>query len=237
MNYLKFDSNKRLNYSVTNPGEFILPLLSPLSGTYSLKQIVIPLSYFNVNETNNLIYFYENGSLKIATLTPGYYDDNTLLVQLASSLTSASGGFSTYTVSRSVLPMRITIASTNNFQLLFSNTINSAAEVIGFSPLDTLTATSQVAQNISNLSTLRSFSISVNGENGFNDSVGSACTFVAPILGVSGAISIYEPPLHYQQRITFSSPTTTLRIKVANDNGVAVNLSADWYMILHKDHC
>lgn len=238
MNYIKIDSGKRLNRSTTSPGEFILPLSKPLSGTHSLKQIVIPLSYFNVNITNNLIYFYENGSAKTAELEPGYYNDSDLLVQLKNALDYASGGYATYTVTRSQLPLRIMVVSTQNFQLLFgSNTVNSAAEIIGYSPVDTQLFTFHVATNISNLSTLRSFSVNINNENGFVDSVDAACTFVVPVLGVSGAITIYEPSAIFPQRVTFNSPTTNLQIKVTNDNGVAVNLSADWYFILHKEHC
>ena len=239
MNYIKLDSSKRINYSSTNPGEFTLLLQTPLSGTYSLKQAAIGLSYFNINSTNNLVYFYENATAKTAVLTPGFYSDADLLVQLASALTTASTSFQTYTVTRSSLPMRITISGTQNFQLLFgSNTVNSASEVIGFLPLDTPSATSQVAQNISNLSTLRSFSINLNNENGFSDSAGSASTFVIPILGVSGAIMMYEPSLHYPQRVTFNSSTTTLRVKIADDNAKTVNLSTDWYFILEKElHC
>jgi hypothetical protein len=236
-NYIKLDSSKRLNYAATNPGEFILPLSKPLSGTYSLKQVVIPLSYFNINATNNIIPFYENATAKTAVLTPGYYSDSDLLVQLASAMTATSAGFQTYTVTRSALPMRITIAGTQNFQLLFgSNTVNSAAEIIGFMPIDTPSATSQLAQNISNLSTLRSFSINLNMENGFSDSIGNASTFVIPILGVSGAINIYEPPLHFQQRVTCNSSTSNLRIKVTDDNANALGLCSDWYMILQKEH-
>lgn len=223
-NYIKLDSSKRINYSSTNPGEFILPLQTPLSGTYYLKQAVIGLSYFNINSTNNLIYFYENGANKTAVLTPGFYADSDLLVQLASAMNAASAGFSIFTVTRSQLPMRISIVSTNAFQLLFSNTLNSASEVIGFLPVDTASSTSQVAQNISNLSTLRSFSITINNENGFNDSVGAACTFVVPVLGVSGAIICYEPTSHFPQRVTFNAATTTLKIKVRDDNGNTVQL-------------
>jgi hypothetical protein len=238
MNYIKLDSGKRINRSTTGPGEFILPLLTPLSGAYLLKQIVIPLSFFNVNQTNNLIYFYENGTAKTAELEPGYYDDATLLVQLKDALDYASGGFSTFTITRSQLPLRIMLSSTNNFQLTFgSNTVNSAAEILGFSPIDTQSFTFHMAANISNLSTLRSFSISVNNENGFSDSIGNACTFVIPILGISNSIQIYEPSLHYQQRITFNSSTTNLIIKVCDDNNATVSLFADWYMILEKLHC
>jgi len=203
-------------------------------GYYKLCQAYVPVTNYNVSSTNNVIPFYENLTVKTATLTPGYYDTSSLLEEVAVQKTVASLGFATYSVTQSALPLRITITSTQNFQLQFgSNTVNSAAAVLGYTPVDTGMATSHLASNIANLAAVRSFNISINNESSFIDSQGRSCSFVIPILGNTGSVSVYEPTAVFPQTTYFTSHVSTLNIKVTDDNGVILNLSSDFYF-MHK---
>jgi len=233
--YLKIDSQQRMNYATTNPGSFNIVLQRPLEGSWRLCQAYVPVSQYNVNSTNNVINFFENNVSKTATLTQGYHDTNTLMAEVAAQMTAASGGFAIFTVTQSSLPLRITISSTQNFRLQFgSYKTNSAASIIGYLPVDTAIATSHLAANIANLVTQRSYNISINNESRFIDSTGRLCSFVVPVLSNSGGLAVYEPSIIFPQIITFTQPTSTLKIQVTDDTGNIIGLSCDFYLLLGK---
>ena len=233
--YLKIDSSSRLNPASTSPGEFTIQLSSGLIGQYRLCQAYIPSSFFNINSTNNKLPFYEDGTAKLASLTAGYYDTATLLTEIATQLNAASASYATYTVTQSFLPLRITISSTQSFSLQFgTRPTESCASILGFSANDTASSTSAVATGICNLATVRSFAIQINNEIGFTDSSGHHCTFLVPITGNSGSLSLYEPPISFSQTVWFTSTTNTLNIRVCDDSGVTLGLTADWYLIIKK---
>ena len=234
--YLKLDSSHRLNYSTTNAGSFSIQLKQALLGRYNLCSVYIPATNFNISTTNNKIPFIENGISKVATLTPGYYATSDLLVAVAAQMTTTSGGYATYTCVQSALPMRITVTSTQLFSFSFGSVpLNSAAIILGFLPTDsTAAATSQVAPNMCNLATVRSFNIQMNSECKFSDVRGVSCAFLIPILGNTGSVSVYEPTDVFPQTICFTQPVSTLNITVSDDNGIPLNLSNEWYMVLNQ---
>jgi hypothetical protein len=234
--YLKIDSAMRMNPLTTSPGQFTVQLQSSITGRWALKQAYAIASNYNISDTNNVIAFYENAVLKTATLTSGYYNVNQLLAELASQLTAASGGYATYTVTQSLLPQRITIASTQNFELRFgSSPDRSAAEILGFPPVDTASATSQLASSAPNLATIRSYNIQVNDTTGFVDTRGRSSSLVIPILGNSQSLCIYEPTETFPQVLDFHQHVSVLTVKVSDDSGNVLGLTADWYMILCKE--
>ncbi len=233
--YIKLDSSQRAYYTTTNAGAFTLTVQRPLKGRWRLCQAYVPVSQFNVGATNNVIYFYENNVAKTATLTPGYYDSNSLLTEVATQMNAASGGYAAYSVTQSALPLRITIASTQPFSLQFQTyTANSAASILGYLPVDTALATSQLATNISNLLSVRSYNISINNQSGFLDATGRLCTFVIPVMSNTGGLAVYEPSITFPQHIDFCQPTATLKIQVTDDNGTPIALSCDFFLILGK---
>jgi hypothetical protein len=235
--YTKIDSSQRLNYTNTNPANFIVNLRQVIQGNWRLCQVYMPSTNYNISTTNNRIPFIDNGVPKTATLTPGYYTSNsTLLNELALQMTIASAGFGVYTCVQSILPLRLTISSTQPFQLLFGSANScSAANVLGFLPVDSPMATSQEAVNGCNLAQVRSFNIRVNNQAQFYDTTGRNCTFMVPIIGNSNEICIYEPSMQFSQRICFDQPTSVLNIQVVDENGVTLGLCADWYFILARD--
>ena len=232
---LKLDSAQRLNYSTTNAGSFVVKLQRPLQGYYKLCSAYMPVTNYNISSTNNRIPFYENGTAKVAVLTPGYYASPDLIAQVATQMTTASSGFATYSCTQSALPLRITVTSTQPFNFQFGTVpLNSAAIVLGFLPTDTSSATSQTATNMYNLATIRSFNIQLNSETSFTDVNGRGCTFVVPILGNSESVTVYEPTESFPQTVFFTSSVSQLTIQVLDDNGTPLNFSADYYLILKK---
>jgi hypothetical protein len=233
--FLKLDSSHRINYASTNAGSFNIKLQRPMQGYYKLCSAYMPVTSYNISSTNNRIPFYENGAAKVAVLTPGYYASSDLIAQVATQMTAASSGFATYSATQSALPLRITVTSTQLFMFQFGSVpLNSCAAVLGYLPVDTPSATSQTATNMYNLATIRSFNIQLNSETQFTDVNGRGCTFVVPILGNSGSVSVYEPTKAFPQTVFFTSPTSQLTIQVSDDNGIPLNFSADFYLILKK---
>jgi len=233
--YLKIDSAKRVNYATTTPAQFLVPLQQAIEGCYRLKQVAVPITAFNVSSENGTIPFFENGSAKTCVLTPGYYTAKDLIDALAAGLTTASGGFATYTAERSDIPHRLTITSTQLFQLQFgSRSTKNAAEVLGFVPIDTAFGLTQTASNGINLATVRNYNIIVNNETSLIDSTGRGCSFLVPLFGNANSMCLYEPTLHFPQHLTFNKPTSLLGISVVDDDGAVLGLSSDWHFILEK---
>lgn len=236
-NYIKIDSAKRLNYTTTSPGQVTIPLNQRLSGKYSVKQVFITNSNFNVTTTNNRIPFFENGADKVAVITPGFYNSTaTLLTQVANALTTASGGFSVFTASMIAIPFRIQVSSTHAFNLRFGAfPVNSAAELLGFLGVDNSQSTLQVATNVCNLAMIRSFNINISGCNtGFTDTNGNNFTLSIPIFNNTLSLTLYEPTLQFPQYVEFTSPAKTLNISIVDDNNNTIALCTDWYIILQQ---
>ena len=232
---LKLNSSQRINYASTNAGEFTIQLQTSIQGTYTLKQVYIPITNFNVSSVNNVIPFFENGLAKTAILPSGYYTSTTLISAVASSMTAASGGYATYTAAQSAIPLRLTITSTQNFQLLFASQPNqNASTLLGYLPINTVSATSQLAAHSIDLSTMLHYNISVNNEIGFVTNTGQSFTFLIPLTGQTNSLTLYEPTLHFPQTVTFRFPTTSLNIKVTDDNNNVVSLGNDWSFVLSK---
>lgn len=232
---IKIDSSQRINYATTNAGQFRVPLQQAMQGTYALKQVLVPITNFNVSATDNVIPFFENGVAKTAALSIGYYTSATLKTAVVNALNTASGGFAIYTADVSSIPQRLTISSTQPFQLQFgTRSTNSIALTLGYLPADTDLATFQLAPNGINLSVIRSYNVSVNGEVGFTNNAGQSFTFLVPLTGQANQLCLYEPTLHFPQYLTISQPVSTLHIKVTDDNNNVLSLSADWHFVISR---
>ena len=151
----KISSIKRNTGSVN---DFTLQYSPPLpEGLYRLRQAVIPNSVLIVNNTNNKIYFEENGgSILTATMTNGDYTTTTLATQIGTAMTaiSASAGLvRTYTATFSTITNLFTVTvGTSSFKMLMATyTSNSASIITGFNTDDTSFASSQVGDSVVNL--------------------------------------------------------------------------------------
>lgn len=110
----------------------------------------IPITYYGVNSTNNIIYFNENiGANATATITSGNYTPSTLGSHLATILTAASPNARTYTVTYSTITNAFTITvSAGTFRFSFgTNTAMSAFRVLGFNQVDGVLSASQTSPN------------------------------------------------------------------------------------------
>ena len=102
------DSRDR-DSSFNSSCDFTINLSSSLTNISKvrLNWCMIPNTSYNINSSNNVITFFENSTSKNTSLTVGWYDANSLATLLASSLTTASGGYNTYTVTYNSLTMHL----------------------------------------------------------------------------------------------------------------------------------
>ena len=106
-----------------NSNQFRYSLRRPLTNVMSIELMngCIPTFIYNVNVGWNTFSFQEGLVLSTITLTPGFYTEGTLLVELQKQLNAIPGKRNTYTVTQNLATKRLTIASTNvtPYSLLF----------------------------------------------------------------------------------------------------------------------
>lgn len=112
-----------------------------------LINFIMPNSIYNFTTSNNTIYFRENATNKTATVTPGFYTADTLATTLASILTTASGGFNTYTVTYSAITGKLTFSAGSNFQFMAGTNPTFPYRELGITQADTVAATSLTSTN------------------------------------------------------------------------------------------
>ena len=109
---------------------FTVNLTSGLNqGSYiEITDITIPNLWHNIDSYNNTIVF-NDGSLRTATVTPGYYSNASLLTALAAAMQVASG-VTTFTAAQNSSTLLTTITGSNTFTINFA--LSTIAYVLGF---------------------------------------------------------------------------------------------------------
>lgn len=236
MSYLKIDSAQRINPTTTSPSQFTIRASNTVfSGRYTLKGIFIPVTFFNVNSTNNLVYFKDFVGEHVAVIPPGYYSPLPFMAAVGVAMTLVGyGGASTFTITRDPVTLYLTTASSASlFAFTFgTNTANSANMLLGYPQQDTAETSFHTGTQMVNVSQTRSFNISINNYASTMNLNGNGYSFVIPIQVVTPAISYYEPPVNFEQSITIDYPTQTLNIAVYDDNHKLLQCVSDWYMIV-----
>lgn len=129
--YLLIDSADRSSGTST---DFKVQINPPINGINKIElfSISMPNTAYNINESNNFIYFTED--IDIAQeLFPGNYNINTLLEAIGSRMTTASNVESTYVATYNPTTMKITVTSGGNWKFNFGNQItNSIASILGY---------------------------------------------------------------------------------------------------------
>ena len=234
--FIKLDSAQRINFNTTTAASFTLKGTNMVvQGRYDLKSIIIPITFYNVSASNNAIYFNDTTGNHRAVIPEGFYTAATYITAIGAAMTSAGSG-STYTAFRDTVSLCLKVVSSNNaFCFTFgSNTLNSAAIMMGYAQADTLAAYLLTASNIVNISQTRSFNISINNYSNINGLNGNGYTFVIPVTGTTPSLMSYEPTQWFNQSFVVDSPTQTLDIAVYDDNHVLLNCFSDFYMILEN---
>jgi hypothetical protein len=111
---LIIDSADRNTNKFPNVGQYTYMLINEFTEVVAIElaQARIPNTIFNVNSSNNLIYFSEDGeTLFRATIAVGNYTSLTTFATAVQTALNSAGGSSTYTVSIDPLTSYMTINS------------------------------------------------------------------------------------------------------------------------------
>ena len=220
------------------PSDFTIQSKITFDGIYQLNWVYCPLTFPNVTERNNKIYFRESGVDKVAEIEPGYYIGISNLMTAVGTALTTSSGVNVYTVSQDALSGLISIESdTVEFEFTFTNLVDSAAEVLGFASGVYVESDSLVLTAIRNpnLATLQNLNIDINGISTVMSTSGNAqATITVPILSDLLSICYFKPPDNSPELFEFPQKTTTLRIRVTDDQQKVVPLESEWHMVVTK---
>jgi len=237
---LIISSSDRTSSSVSST-DFTVQIPSPLYGvnTIELLSASIPLSYYNVDETNHTVYYTpipQIGTESI-TLDHGNYTVQTLVEAVATKLSVDSEVV--YTASYNPTTMKITISSVGNFKLLFSNTSTSAASLLGYDNVDTASATSHEASYAPKLHPLEHIYIEILELSNHiltTNPLINRCSFMIPVTQNGGEIEYYVPTNETGlQGVMLNSATIpSFRIQLRDHLGRILDLhGSNWSMILN----
>lgn len=220
---IKISSRLREAHS-TSTADFCVNLPFVVKGNWVLRQGIFPNSFYNVDSRNDKVYFVDSAAAPQAvSLEHGYYTTGTLAAALKTAMDTAAG---TYTVTHSTVTGKLTVSvDAGTFYFTWgTNSENSAASLLGFSQVDGAGAASHVGERPIQLATLLSFNVSLNGEDSVLVGSDSTATFVVPVSGEVGSVTVYEPTVSYQ-RVTFDRQGVRhLRVRVIDDNGRILQL-------------
>lgn len=229
-------SSHRQNSSDT-PTSFNLNLNSqPLRGRYKLDYIFYPNTQYNINSTNNKVYFTDTGA-RTGTITPGYYTSSNFHTAVQTAMNSAPSSAGDYTVTISSTSSKLTVAKgASTFSFTFgTNTSNSARKSMGFASSDASAGASQVGAYPVNLSERQCLLFDLGVKSGFSTSDGRGYNFFLPVNVNSGEIITYNSEENAKQAIEFENPVQTLSIKVYDESGNLYDSNnADWFLKLSR---
>lgn len=193
-----------------------------------------PLTMYNVNSSNNTIYF-NDGSARSVVLPPSNYDVYALIAAIKVAMESVSA--LTFTVTYSDQTLKITVTGSLAFSFTFgTNTSYSASKIIGFNNANTSSSVTQTGNNAINLSIPLYIMIKVDG---FSSSIKSSnpydnATFVVSTVGNNSDILTWTPGSFYQQRVlSFNDNVSDLRVVLRDYNNTQIDLNGGhWSMLL-----
>jgi hypothetical protein len=234
--FLNIHSSDRNTSGYPDSNVFNLNLSTSYSGIkkIELQSAIIPNTWYNINSYNNKLIFNE-GALDItATLTNGSYNIIQLTAEIASKMTTASGVL-VYTCTASGITQKVTITTTSNYILKFSNA-GCCNKVIGFASVDTSNALTHTSDYAYDLNPIKSIYLDVvQFPHQVKNSVGDSHSFIIPIVSTSGYLTIFQNGSNFNQ-YTPSNPldylsAVTCTLKDQNNRLVDLN-NAEWECVV-----
>lgn len=226
------DSRDRQYDTETGDCTFHLPI--GLDGVKSIDLLAanIPMTMYNVNSSNNIVYFNDGVNQAVA-IPVGNYDIFDLVTQLESSMNAVSG--ITFTVEYSLVTMKLTITGSAPFYYTFSNTTLSMASVLGFNNVNTASNTIQTADNVVNLSVPIYLKLVISELGSTTKSTNSYdnATFVVFTNVNNSEVQSYNNMSNYRQRVkVLNDNIQTISVKITDHNNRIVNLNGSHWSIM-----
>ena len=240
MKHVLIRSYDRKSPAVTSTNDFGLTFREPLEGRYLVKWAAIPNTIYNINASNNVLYWIVLGVDYSVTLTQGNYTGPELAAEIKIAMDGEPVLADTYNATYDSITAKITVttAAANVWGWRFATfTTNSAAWALGLHALDSALALSQVSDKPVFLGLPMSVGLRIDGigmEGYWTANSQNAAIFV-PIASDFGSYQIISPDV-LPQFIRFRHGTRFIRLRVVNvDSGEPISLNeAEWEMLLEK---
>lgn len=141
----------------------------------------IPVTWYNIDSFNNNILFNEGAGNLTATIPVGNYAISELVSEIKTQMDIV--GSDTYTVTYNTKTMKLTIASTGTFSLLFNTSTSEIWEMIGFTKTNTSVGASHTGTNVIDLVRIKYIQIIIAelGLFGRSTNTNYEYTFIIPV--------------------------------------------------------
>jgi hypothetical protein len=240
--YLKISSLDKLSNQTSSNFTINDPQFDDVH-SFRVEEIVLPVSWYPINSTNNQFIFNPNaGGNVTATITPGVYTTITFIAELQTQMNAVSGG-PTYVATISSATGKITI--TQNAGTYTVDRTSSSKYILGLnSSLGTSSAAiSFVSDYVINLSgtnvvVLKSRELTKYGGKVYTGNQGSSSIVCRiPVLSSFGSTIEFRP---YNKYLTYNgerSSAIDIQLYDQWDNILDMN-GGDWFMSLkfHSHH-
>lgn len=233
------------NNGSTSDCNFTLPNIEVADGYYihlSVQSCVIPYSFYNIDSTNNSLFYQEiivdgNGAQTGTTNTQiyianGNYNANQLASYLSSNLPRTTVTYSTITGKYTF------INSTNNF--IIKSQFSTCLNLLGCSTND-LYNTSALKQLVSftpaNLSPRQCICVSSNLQTGnINNQLGSNRSIICSIPITTSPFSLITYTNNGSKFNLYTNFINNITLKLTDQSGVSLNLNGQYFsMTLQLD--
>ena len=237
--FLKISSADRNNGT---PENFTIDFPQHLRGkTFKLAYAFLPITWYNINETNNKFYFEEVPSVtKIATIPTGIYNNTTILNAVKTAMEEVSA--LTYSVAINPKTNKIVISAPNEqswrvYNSSDKNTYpNNIHKELGFNADDVGFISQTIAgYNMINLNPVDSVNIQIGDVLNVEGLNNQGTSLIVPIDNNTLSYINYSPPISFQQVITFPKHMRSLSVKVKDQSNNILGLNGiDYFLILER---
>jgi hypothetical protein len=120
-----------LNSAIAQSGTKNTPTFRFLQGIQMsgirLNSVILPLSFYNIDDKNNKVVFSDGGNTRVAYLPPGQYSGSVLSDKLEAIMTAA--GTQSYSVDFIVPQMKLKVTAPGQFKMLVDG--SNSNDVLG----------------------------------------------------------------------------------------------------------
>lgn len=219
-----------------DPGACTIALRNNYAGNYRIEKAVIPISYYTIDNGNNVFSWYENktATTHSNTLTSGFYTISSLCTEIGSRMNTDSST-AHYSATYSTTTNKITITNSNadTFKVMnYTYGSGTCSRITGFQQDSSSLSATQTADSVFDLHRNNYISLIIGSGRSYWDDRQVLATTTIPNDKLSGEILIWEPPtLDYYIEIPNSN---TLSVGLLHEDGSFISMNGINYVISLK---
>jgi hypothetical protein len=200
---------------------FYISFDEPIMNVHEIKllHVNIPVTWYNINQYNNVINFNEGGPDLQASLPQGNYTVADLQTQIKTSMEAV--GALTYTVTYSNVTMKLTITGSGVYSLNFNNNSSEIWQMLGYDNINYPSLLSQVAPNVIDLTPIKQILIMIPelGLIGRSSNTNNEYTFIVPVNVNRSEVINYNDNINFNQhKLGYERDIINLHVMLKDQN-------------------